>query len=181
MSCRAVFLDRDGVLNEPIIRAGKPYPPSNKGELVISQSARGLLGELKKRGFLLIVVTNQPDVRRGTSSRADIEQIHRSLSAQLPVDDFFTCFHDDGDACGCRKPLPGLFREAAAKYDIELETSYMIGDRWRDVDAGWAAGCRTVLIDYGYDEQSSSHSPDNKVLSLAEAVHWILAEEQKPS
>lgn len=178
MSRRAVFLDRDGVLNEPVIHSGRPYAASSAEELVVVPGAQELLSQVKLRGFLLIVVTNQPDVRRGKTSEAEVEEIHRKLSVQLPLDDFFTCFHDDCDACSCRKPLPGLLRAAAAKYDIELGASYIIGDRWRDVDAGTAAGCRTVLIDYGYDEQCSNHSPDMKVLSLGEAVDWILKQEE---
>ncbi len=106
-----------------------------------------------------------------------IEALRRSCRWMISLPVFTTiAMH-----ASCRKPLPGLFREAATKYDIELGTSYMIGDRWRDVDAGAAAGCRTVLIDYGYDEQSSSHSPDQKVLSLREAVAWIVAQEENAS
>jgi D-glycero-D-manno-heptose 1,7-bisphosphate phosphatase len=179
MSHRAVFLDRDGVLNEAVIRNGKPTAPWSPEELVIARGARELLGQLKGEGFLLIVVTNQPDVRRGQTSQTAVEQIHRKLSRELPLDDFFTCLHDDSDGCSCRKPLPGLLRQAAAKYEIELGSSYLIGDRWRDVDAGAAAGCRTVLIDLGYRERSSSHSPNKKVGSLAEAVHWILSQEEQ--
>lgn len=181
MSYRAVFLDRDGVINEPVIRSGKPYPPANVQELVVAPAAREALSQLKQMGFLLIVVTNQPDVARGKMQQAEVEEIHARLFAELPLDDFFTCFHDDSDECSCRKPLPGLLRQAADKYNIDLSASYVIGDRWRDVDAGSAAGCRTVLIDYGYDEQSSSRAPDQKVPSLTEAVDWILTQEEMPA
>jgi len=179
MKRRAVFLDRDGVINEAEVWDGKPYPPSHPDRLVIVPNAGTSLAELKRQGFMLIVVTNQPDVRRGAVSLAQVQQLHSMLSAQLPLDDFFTCVHDDGDACHCRKPLPGLIEEAAIKYNIDTETSYLIGDRWRDIDAGNSAGCRTILINHCYKEREPQHPPDKVVLSLDEAVGWILQEEEK--
>jgi D-glycero-D-manno-heptose 1,7-bisphosphate phosphatase len=170
---RAVFLDRDGVLNEPVLRDGRPYPPSGLDEIIIVPDVKTSLERLKRQGFLLLVVTNQPDVARGTSSQADVEDINRYLEDYLPLDDFFTCYHDDTDQCDCRKPLPGLFRTAAAKHGIDLASSYMIGDRWRDIDAGFAAGCKTVLIDRHYNERKSEAKPDCVVESLAQACDWI--------
>jgi D-glycero-D-manno-heptose 1,7-bisphosphate phosphatase len=171
---RAVFLDRDGVLNEPVLRDGRPYPPSGLDELIMVPDAGASLARLKRRGFLLLVVTNQPDVRRGTSTQAEVEKINRYLAENLPLDDFFTCYHDDSDHCDCRKPLPGLFTKAAAKHGVDLASSYMIGDRWRDIDAGSAAGCRTVLIDRHYNERKPDTKPDRVVESLAQACDWIL-------
>jgi D-glycero-D-manno-heptose 1,7-bisphosphate phosphatase len=172
---RAVFLDRDGVLNEPVLRDGRPYPPSGLDQLIIVPDAKASLERLKREGFLLFVVTNQPDVRRGTSTEGDVEKINQYLAANLPLDDFFTCYHDDSDRCDCRKPLPGLFMKAAAKYTVDLPNSYMIGDRWRDIDAGSAAGCRTVLIDrHYYSEPKPEAKPDCVVESLAQACDWIL-------
>jgi D-glycero-D-manno-heptose 1,7-bisphosphate phosphatase len=174
---RAVFLDRDGVINEAIIRDGKPYPPAGVHETVIVPDAQLSLSRLKQHGFLLIVVTNQPDVARRSVSQGVVEGIHRFLSSHLPVDDFFVCFHDDKDKCDCRKPLPGLLLSAAAKYRLDVKGCYLIGDRWRDIDAGVAAGCRTVLIDYHYNEQSAASRPDVSVSSLSEAVDWIIRRE----
>ena len=172
---RAVFLDRDGVLNEPILREGRPYPPSGLHELIIVPGAETALARLKQHGFLLVVVTNQPDVGRGTATQAEVERINRHLASCLPLDDFFTCYHDDSDRCDCRKPLPGLLVSAATRYDIELGNSYMVGDRWRDIDAGAAAGCRTVLIDRHYNERKSEAKPDCIVESLVDACDWICA------
>jgi D-glycero-D-manno-heptose 1,7-bisphosphate phosphatase len=171
---RAVFLDRDGVLNEPILRDGRPYPPSGLHELTLVPDAEAALARLKQCGFFLVVVTNQPDVARGTSTRADVERIHRHLASHLPLDDFFTCYHDDSDRCDCRKPLPGLLVKAAARYGIDLARSYMVGDRWRDIEAGQAAGCRTVWIDHGYRERGPSRPPDARVRSIGEAAAWIV-------
>jgi D-glycero-D-manno-heptose 1,7-bisphosphate phosphatase len=174
---RAVFLDRDGVLNKPVIRDGKPYPPATVTETVLMEDASRSLTSLKALGFLLIVVTNQPDVRRGTTPREAVEEIHQRLMAELPLTEILACFHDDQDDCGCRKPLPGMLLDAAARHGILLRNSYLIGDRWRDIDAGAAAGCTTILIDYGYNERSSTHRPDTHVCSLTQAVNWIVRHE----
>jgi len=171
---RAVFLDRDGVLNEAIVRGGSPYPPRDLGELKIFPDAAQELHRLKQASFLLIVVTNQPDVSRGTQTRKVVETLHSAIGAVLPVDAFFVCWHDDKDACECRKPKPGLLLEAANKYAIDLRRSFLIGDRWRDIDAGYAAGCRTVQIDWGYNENSPQFPADYRAASLTEAVDWIL-------
>ena len=170
----AVFLDRDGVLNEPVIRGGKPYPPAGLQDLKIYPEAAAALAQLKQAGYLLIVVTNQPDVARGTTTRGEVEAIHAAMRRTLPVDDFLTCCHDDRDACVCRKPKPGLLLEAAARYHIDLPRSFLIGDRWRDIDAGAGAGCRTVWIDRQYAERQPAHAPDFRASFLAEAVEWIL-------
>ena len=150
---RAVFLDRDGVLNKAVVRFGKPYPPLNLSELEIFDCVQEALDLLKKSGFLLIVITNQPDVARGIIAREDVEKINMAIRTQLPIDEIRTCYHDDDDFCNCRKPKPGALLAASEKFGIDLSKSYMIGDRWRDINAGRDAGCRTILIDYGYSER----------------------------
>jgi D-glycero-D-manno-heptose 1,7-bisphosphate phosphatase len=177
MSRRAVFLDRDGVINESIVRDGKPSPPASVRETVVVRDAREELKRLKQRGFLLIVATNQPDVRRGTIRREQVEDIHGFLRDQLPLDDFFVCYHDDNDNCSCRKPLPGLLFDAAEKHKIDVRGSYLVGDRWRDIDAGAVAGCRTILIQHRYNERGPAFVPDVIVSSLTEAVDWIVKQE----
>ncbi len=168
-----VFLDRDGVVNRAVIRDGKPYPPDRLEDLEILPDADKALAMLKRLGFRLIVVTNQPDVARGKQARDTVEAMHRRLRAELPIDDFFVCYHDDSDGCGCRKPGPGLLIEAARAYALPLSKSFLIGDRWRDIDAGHAAGARTILIDYGYRERGPSREPSARVRSLTEAAEWI--------
>lgn len=172
---RAVFLDRDGVLNEAILRDGHPFPPRSIQELKIYADAGAALNRLRDAGFLLIVVTNQPDVARGTQTREAVGEINTALRVALPISDVFVCWHDDSDACACRKPKPGLLLEAAKSRQIEIAQSFMIGDRWRDIDAGAAAGCRTVLIERNYRERSPQNEPDFRTASLSAAVDWILS------
>ncbi len=172
---RAVFLDRDGVLNEALVRDGKPYPPLEAAELRILPGTAEALARLKERDFVLLVVTNQPDVARGSQQRGTVEDMSRRLRAELPLDGVLTCYHDDKDNCDCRKPLPGLLRRASQGFGIDLGVSYMIGDRWRDIDAGASAGCKTIWIDRGYRERAPAAVPDVRVESLPEAVDWILA------
>jgi D-glycero-D-manno-heptose 1,7-bisphosphate phosphatase len=167
----AVFLDRDGVINRTMFRNGKPIPPQSLGELEILPGVSDALARLKAAGFALVVVTNQPDVARGVTTRTIVEELHTFLGSTLPIDEFRVCMHDDHDRCACRKPLPGLLL-AEPQYDVAR--SVMVGDRWRDIDAGRAAGCRaTILIDYGYDE-AIPNEPTVRVASLLEACEWIL-------
>ncbi len=172
---RAVFLDRDGVLNRAIVRNGKPYPPAALRELEIVPDAPAALRALKAAGSLLIGVTNQPDVARGTQRREVVDAINAALLAGLPLDEMLVCYHDDGDGCACRKPSPGLLIEAAARHGIDLSGSFMIGDRWKDIEAGRRAGCATILIGHGYAEAGPGGGPpDYTAHSLADAAAWIL-------
>lgn len=171
----AVLLDRDGVLNRAVVRDGKPYPPDSIASLEILPGVAEALSDLKEAGFVLAVVTNQPDVAKGIQSQAVVEAIHDRLRAELPLDGVFVCYHVDADRCDCRKPMPGLLLRAALQYGFELADSYMIGDRWRDVDAGHRAGCRTIFIDYGYRERPPEKEPSARVSSLREAADWILS------
>jgi D-glycero-D-manno-heptose 1,7-bisphosphate phosphatase len=131
------------------------------------------MNTLRAQGWLLIVVTNQPDVARGTKSRDEVEAINLYLQQVLPIDEFRTCYHDSGDGCDCRKPLPGALLAAADIHQIDLAASYMVGDRWRDTEAGERAGCKTIFIDYGYSEKQPQNI-DYRVRSLAEATDIIL-------
>jgi D-glycero-D-manno-heptose 1,7-bisphosphate phosphatase len=171
---RAIFLDRDGVLNRAIVRNGKPYPPASLAELEILPGVPEALAMLKDAGFLLIGATNQPDVARGVQSQEVVESINAALMDALPLLEISVCYHDDSAPCECRKPRPGLLLYATQSYGIDRSASFMVGDRWRDIEAGRRAGCRTILLDYHYDEQEPSDPPDCRVLSLLEAIPWIL-------
>jgi D-glycero-D-manno-heptose 1,7-bisphosphate phosphatase len=165
---RAVFLDRDGVINHNELRDGRPVGPESLAQFVILPGVREAIEAFHAAGYLVIVATNQPDV-----SRELIEAMHAQLRSTLKVDDIKICFHKEADNCACRKPKPGLLLEAAREREISLSQSWMIGDRWRDIDAGKAAGCRTVLVDYGYPNERRPRDPDIIVHSLIEAVPFV--------
>ena len=174
MSARAVFLDRDGVLNANLVRNNRPFAPRSLDEFRLLPGVEDAVERIKSAGFLAIVVTNQPDVADGITPRATVDAMHAELQRHLSLDDIKICFHNNADRCACRKPLPGLILEAAADHDIDLATSYLVGDRWRDIKAGQAAGCHAIFIDYGFNQEEAVE-PDAVVKSLPEAVSYILA------
>ncbi len=175
-SPRAVFLDRDGVLNRTFIhRDGKTHPPASPAEMEILPGVSEACLELSAAGFLLIVVTNQPDVARGTQPREVAEAINESLRRRLTLDEILVCYHDNADNCSCRKPKPGLLLQAAATWGIDLNSSFMVGDRWTDIEAGHAAGCKTVLIGRAPIDAYPG-KPDFQAASLAAAAARILKE-----
>ena len=172
----AVFLDRDGVINRALIRDGKPYPPPSVDEFEILPGVAEACAKLKQAGYLLVVATNQPDVGRGTLKREIVEAMHEHMQRVLPIDRVEVCYHPGKGAseCDCRKPRPGMLLRAAKEMNIDLTRSFMIGDRWRDIDCGHAAGVTTILIDYNYAEELRAQ-PDFTVSSFAEAAAVILA------
>ena len=170
--CRAVFLDRDGVLNAITVRDGTPYPPANRAEVKILPGVADAVNLFRDLGLMRIVVTNQPDIARGTQTAAEVEAINQVLAAALPLDEFRVCPHDTPDGCDCRKPKPGLLVAAAREHGIDLSASFMIGDRSGDVLAGAAAGCKTFLIERSYSKAATCR-PDFKVNDLAEAARII--------
>lgn len=171
---RAVFLDRDGVINRSLVRAGRPFAPVAPEELEILPGVPGALLRLRAAGFLNIVVTNQPDIATGKQRREVLGAMHSMLMRELAIDAISVCPHLDSDSCGCRKPKPGLLLDAARNFGVDPGASFMIGDRWRDVAAGQATGCKCFFVDYGYDEKRPE-KPYVAVKSLAEAVALILS------
>jgi D-glycero-D-manno-heptose 1,7-bisphosphate phosphatase len=171
---RAVFLDRDGVINRAIVRDGKPYAPASEDALEVLPDVPDALARLRAAGFRLIVVTNQPDIARGTQRREVVDRMHAKLMAELPIDDVRVCPHDDRDGCDCRKPKPGLLDSAAHDKSLSLGDSFMVGDRWRDVEAGRRAGCTTIFVDRDYAEPRPEGAAV-VVHSLGEATDWILS------
>ena len=171
---RAVFLDRDGVIVIPEFRDGRSFAPTTLDSFRLYESAPACLRALKAAGFLLVVVTNQPDVGKGVIPMATIDEMHRRLRSALPIDDIQVCTHTREDHCLCRKPKPGMLTTASAALEISLDCSFMIGDRESDIAAGRAAGCKTVFIDLDYSAEPKPRHPDFTVRSLAEATDRIL-------
>jgi D-glycero-D-manno-heptose 1,7-bisphosphate phosphatase len=176
---RAVFLDRDGVLNRPVVRNGQPYSPPSVEDFELYDDVAAGCARLKAAKFLLVVITNQPDVGRGTQPRQAVEAMHSKMQSALPcLDRIEVCYHagdDYGESCDCRKPRPGLILRAAAELNVDLGASYVIGDRWRDIDCARAAGCRAIFIQRGYQERLRA-TPDFTVTDFTEAVNTILGD-----
>jgi D-glycero-D-manno-heptose 1,7-bisphosphate phosphatase len=169
----AVFLDRDGVLNQVFVRDGVTHPPRSVAEFAFLLGVPEAVRRLHAAGFPLVVVTNQPDVARGVQTVEGIEAIHQRLRAELPVLEILACYHDNSDCCTCRKPKPGMLLEASRRWRLDLPRSYLVGDRWSDVAAGQAAGCRTILVETPFSGRERCR-PDHCVRDLAEATKWIL-------
>jgi D-glycero-D-manno-heptose 1,7-bisphosphate phosphatase len=174
MARRAVFLDRDGTLNRAYTRAdGVSVPPASVDQLELLPGVAEAVSRLRAAGLRLVVVTNQPDVARGTTDRQTVEQINAALRAQLDVDAVLCCYHDDADGCACRKPKPGMCLQAADEFDLDLSRSFLVGDSWRDIEAGQRAGCATVLVGqtHGNPPQTAT---DYVATDLGEAATIIL-------
>lgn len=168
----AVFLDRDGVLNEAYVRDGKPYPPASVGELNLLPGVAQACAELRAAGFVLVVVTNQPDIARGTQTRKQVEAIHARLRELVDLDEILVCPHDDADDCQCRKPRPGMVLDAMQRLSLDRDHSVLIGDRWRDIEAARRAGVTSIHVDRHYDEASVVGAAA-EVADLPAAVAWI--------
>jgi D-glycero-D-manno-heptose 1,7-bisphosphate phosphatase len=169
---RAVFLDRDGVLAEAIVRDGRAYAATSLDEFRIEAAAPEQLKRLERAGFARIVFTNQPEIGRGILSWDVLDAMHARLRAAMPLDDILVCPHGEDGVCTCRKPLPGMLLEAAARWSVSLADSIVIGDRWRDIEAGRAAGCFNILLARSYSDCATA---DALVDDLASAVDAVLS------
>ncbi len=172
MGRRAVFLDRDGVLVQTLVRDNRAFAPVSLEEFRLEKNAGLYVARLGQANLLPIVFTNQPEVARGIIAAAVLEEMHERLRKAVPVEDIFVCVHDSKDGCECRKPKPGMLHAAAEKWEIDLKRSFVVGDRWSDVEAGRAVGCYTILIERSYSGQAR---PDERVSDLASAVDLVLA------
>jgi len=175
----AVFLDRDGVLNEAFVRDGVPRPPRSLAEFRVLPGVAEACADLRRAGFVLVVVTNQPDIARGRQTRGEVDKMHERLCSVVPLDEVCVCPHDDGDACACRKPQPGMLLSAAARLDLDLTRSASVGDRWRDIEAARRAGVKAVHLDRHYGEPAPVDA-DVAVADLSEAAAWIQQQKWPP-
>lgn len=173
MSRKAIFLDRDGVINKVILRDGKPTGPRSMREFQFESEVAESIERLRAAGFMLFMVTNQPDVARGLMSAGDLQSIMDHITAKLPFDGIRACLHDDSDHCECRKPLPGMILDLARQHDVPLGESWMIGDSSKDTLAARAAGCKSIILDRSYNQGARA---DYRVGTLGEAVNLIIAE-----
>ena len=169
---KAVFLDRDGVLIKTNVVNNRPYAITSHKDLCFIDGVKEGLDKLKIFNFLLIVVTNQPDVVTKKTSIGEMNKIHNIIRSNLPIDDIFVCLEIDSINSTHYKPKPGMLIDASKKFGINLKNSFIIGDRWRDIGAGNNAGCKTILIDYSYEEEFYLE-PLYKVDNFLEAVNVI--------
>jgi D-glycero-D-manno-heptose 1,7-bisphosphate phosphatase len=175
----AVFLDRDGVLTEAFIRDGVPTPPRTMSEFRILPGVAEACADLRRAGFFLVVITNQPDIARGARTRAEVDQMNERLRSLVPLDEVCVCPHDDPDGCPCRKPKPGMLLNAAERLGLDLTRSVSVGDRWRDIEAALRAGVTAIHVDRHYAEPApvGAHVV---VASMTEAAAWIRQQMREP-
>ena len=169
---KAVFLDRDGVINKAFIKNGLPESPNSLSELKILPGVKESISRLKKLNFICLVVTNQPDVQRGKIKKNTIIKMNNFLKKKIELDDIFVCYHDDQDNCNCRKPKPGLLLQARKKWNVDFKKSFIVGDRWRDIQAGKKVGCKTIFLDYKYKDIKPKN-PDFVTDTLLNATYII--------
>ena len=179
MTRRAVFLDRDGVLIDTPWYDNKPGSAHTLGEVEVLPGVKEAVAALRAAGWICVMVTNQPEIATGRASRRAVEAINAWLKGRLGLDAVCMCPHRDQDQCECRKPKPGMLHAAATALSLDLGRSVMVGDRWRDVGAGRAAGCRTVWIDRSYAARGLREplpdAPDHVAASLSDALGFLLA------
>jgi D-glycero-D-manno-heptose 1,7-bisphosphate phosphatase len=174
----AVFFDRDGVLVKPVLRDGIPYAPLRHEDFSLLPGAVEAVALVRNAGFLAIVITNQPEVRRGQLDPALLAEFHQRLREQTLVDDILACPHDDRDHCACRKPKPGMILEAARRHGIDLSRSYLVGDTERDLGAAHSAGLPLILIDAPHNQHLH---PDHRARGVLAAAAMILQPGLRPS
>lgn len=166
---KAIFLDRDGVVNTAIIKNGLPFSPLCLNEVKVISGVKEAIGTFKTLGYIPVIVTNQPEVARGNLKIEELERMNSYLRQELGILKFYSCTHDDLDACECRKPKPGMFLQAAKELKLDLRQSLMVGDRWKDIEAGQRAGCKCFFIDNSYQEPLPN-APFTRVTSLSEVL-----------
>ena len=167
---RAIFFDRDGVLNKLIGRNGGFYSPRTVGDFHLITEAGDVIDKIKSKGYLCIIVSNQPDIARGNLEKSELRSMTRILSSTLDLDDVFYCLHDDSDECDCRKPAPGLLLHAHEKWDLDLACSFMVGDTARDFEAAQEAGVEFYLLDRTYNK---ALQVENRIDSLRDIIGFL--------
>lgn len=167
----AVFIERDGILNRVCVERQNQVSPRTVEELDLNDAAVIPLKALKDAGFLLVGTSNQPGLSRGYLARRELDLMHTLIRKRFPLDDLLVCPHDEFDRCPCRKPKPGLFQEAAYKWHLDLEHSFVVSDKWQDAEAAHNAGCTSLLIKSPWN--GTGHK-DFVFPNLEAAVHRIL-------
>jgi D-glycero-D-manno-heptose 1,7-bisphosphate phosphatase len=173
---RAVFLDRDGVVNANVVIGGRPVAPRRLEDFRLLPGAAAAIRRLRRAGFFVCIATNQPDIGNRLVNPSAVAAMHARLRRMVRLDALLMCPHRQDEGCSCRKPKPGLLLAAAKRHRLDLARSYMIGDRNSDVLAGVAAGCYTIFIHRGCSESRRYLlTADYIARSLSEAAHIVLS------
>jgi D-glycero-D-manno-heptose 1,7-bisphosphate phosphatase len=175
---KSVFFDRDGIINKALVKNNKPYSPLTVKEFKFTDYIKLGCEALERAGFFLFIVTNQPEISRGNLQQNELNLINLLIYQTLPVKEILVCPHSHEDLCSCRKPSAKMISDAANSYNIDLKNSWLIGDRWKDIDCGFKAGCKTIFVDYNYDE-ILKEKPNFIVSSVSSAINIILEESKK--
>ena len=170
---KAVFLDRDGVINHIVYHkeVNKPSSPWNIQEFKLIEHIEKPLKDLKNMGFLLFIISNQPDIPRGNIKKGTTEEINKIIYKKYPIKEIMVCSHDDKDNCNCRKPKPGMIFELSGKYNVDLEKSFLIGDSWKDMEAGENAGIKSILIEWDYNKEVKAEYRVGNLKSAVKLIH----------
>jgi D-glycero-D-manno-heptose 1,7-bisphosphate phosphatase len=171
----AIFFERDGILNDCRVERGQQLTPRALEEFCVNGAAGESLQKLKDAGFLLLAITNQPGISRGYLSRRELDLMHVVLRKKLPVDEVLMCTHDEMDHCPCRKPRPGLIREAAFKYQLDLDRCFVVSDKWQDAQAAHNAGCTSILLDSPWIGKGHHDFVLPNLNAIAEKILWLAA------
>ena len=177
---RALFLDRDGVVDELVFYDSHQEweAPRRVEDVVMIDGVREPLQRLVDAGWLLFLVTNQPSFAKGKAPLDDLRAVHRHVvrSLGVPIARSYLCFHQASDRCHCRKPSPFFLQEAAREFDLDLARSWMVGDQDSDLACGRAAGCKVALLEHrGSEQKRGKVEPDVRVRNLEELVEMLVA------
>jgi D-glycero-D-manno-heptose 1,7-bisphosphate phosphatase len=172
---KAIFLDRDGVINHVLYHEGvnKPSSPWKFEEFQLYNGVEKPLEELRKMGFLLLIISNQPDISKGKIEEGMTEKVNKIIFEKLPIQDILICPHEDRHNCNCRKPKPGMIIELSKKWNVDIGKSFLIGDRWKDIEAGENAGCTSILLDKPYNKDTKAEYRTKDLQSAVELIKSI--------
>jgi D-glycero-D-manno-heptose 1,7-bisphosphate phosphatase len=171
----AIFFERDGILNDCRVERGQQITPRTLEDFHVNVSVLEPLQKLKDAGFALIAITNQPGISRGYLSRRELDLMHIVLRKKLPLDDLLMCTHDEMDQCACRKPSPGLIREAAFKHKLDLDRCFVVSDKWQDAQAAHNAGCTSILLDSPWIGKGHHDFVLPHLNAITDKILWLAA------
>ena len=156
MKNKCLFLDRDGIINVPLVKKNKPFAPTEISQFRLYKNLNKTLNYIKKLNYLIIIITNQPELSKGNLNKKTLDQMHEIIYSTFPIDDIFVCKCQESSSCKCYKPKPKMLYDAKIKHNIDLKKSYFVGDTYRDVYCASNAGCYSILLKKRYNYEMIS-------------------------